>query len=210
MSNRFFFLGNLQRLDRYGDFARGTIDLGDPGVELVANCKTLDALLGALARQVAPAHKRRGAVVANHHVNAGSLNLLDHTGDNLAALDRVAGVHRILAKLLNAQADPLFVDVDIQHLGLNHLAFGVFGKQFFARLAPVDVGQMHHPVDVAIQANEQTKLGNVLDFALDDRPHGAGLCKGFPRIVEALFQAQRNAPLDRVDFQHLHFDFLGS
>ena len=34
------------------------------------------------------------------------------------------------------------------------------------------------------------------------------LGEGFPRILQGLLEAERNAALDRIDFQHLHVDFL--
>ena len=68
---------------------------------------------------------------------------------------------------------------------------------------------MHHAVDVAVEAEEQAELGLVLDLALD---HGAGrilLDEHLPRIAHGLLEAERDAALDRIDFEDLHLDLLG-
>jgi hypothetical protein len=39
-------------------------------------------------------------------------------------------------------------------------------------------------------------------------PTGMLLDEGFPRIAHGLLEAERDAALGGIDFQHLHFDFL--
>ena len=67
---------------------------------------------------------------------------------------------------------------------------------------------MDHAVDVGVETDEQTELGDVLDLAFDDRADRELLGEGRPRIVEALLETKRDAALHRIDFQHHHFDFL--
>ena len=58
------------------------------------------------------------------------------------------------------------------------------------------------------RADEQAELGDVLDLAFD---HGAGRMRvgeAFPRIVLALLEAEADAALVGIDFQHHHLDFL--
>ena len=67
---------------------------------------------------------------------------------------------------------------------------------------------MDHAVDIAIQADEQTELGRVLDFALDDAAHRVLFCKGVPGVRLCLLEAQRDAALFGIDFQNDDIDFL--
>src|SRR3984957_6617510 len=67
---------------------------------------------------------------------------------------------------------------------------------------------MDHAVDVALEPEEQTELGLVLDLAFDRRSHRELFDEHFPRIAHGLLEAERNPALDRIDFQNLHFDFL--
>jgi hypothetical protein len=67
---------------------------------------------------------------------------------------------------------------------------------------------MDHAVHVAVEADEQTKFGLVLDFAFDVGADGMLLGEGFPRILQGLLETERNAALDRIDFQNLNVDFL--
>src|SRR4029077_319423 len=62
----------------------------------------------------------------------------------------------------------------------------------------------------AVEAEEQAELGLVLDLAFDLRAGRIFLQEHFPRIAHGLLQSERNAALDRIDFQHLHFDLLRS
>ena len=49
---------------------------------------------------------------------------------------------------------------------------------------------MSHAVDVAVETDKQTKLGNVLDLAFDFNADREGVHEGRPRVFEALLQAQ--------------------
>ena len=68
---------------------------------------------------------------------------------------------------------------------------------------------MDHAVDIAFEADEQAELGLVLDLALDLRADRMGAREGFPRILERLLEAERDAALGRIDLEHHHVDFLG-
>ncbi len=66
---------------------------------------------------------------------------------------------------------------------------------------------MHHAVDVAVETDEQTELGDRLDLAFDLGARRMGDRKALPRIFHALLEAEADAPLVGIDFQHLDFDF---
>ncbi len=116
--------------------------------------------------------------------------------------------HRVAGKLLDAERNALLLDIDVENGRLHHVALLVFVDDLLARTLPVEIGEMDHAVHVAVEAEEQTELGLVLDLAFDDRSGRILLDEDFPRIAHGLLETERNAALDRVDFQDLHFDFL--
>src|SRR6202042_577914 len=60
----------------------------------------------------------------------------------------------------------------------------------------------------ALESEEQAELGLVLDFAFDRGTDRELLHENFPGIAHGLLETERNAALDRIDFQNLHLDFL--
>ena len=67
---------------------------------------------------------------------------------------------------------------------------------------------MDHAVDLLVEADEQPKLGDVLDFALDLGPDREFLQEVGPRIGHTLLQAQTDAPLVAVDIEDHDLHFL--
>ena len=201
-------LRDLQRLDRHGDAAAVLVEADDGGVHLVADIEALGPLLGAVARQV-------GALDEGGDVGVGQLDLdavvLDrqHLAGDLAALAHLAdGIERVAADLLDAEADALLGGIDVEHHGFDRVALLVVLDGLVARLVPVEVGQVHHAVDAAIEADEQAELGDVADRALHLRPFRVRGEEDLPRIVLRLLEAERDAPLLGIDLQDLHVHLL--
>ncbi len=67
---------------------------------------------------------------------------------------------------------------------------------------------MHHAVNVAVETEKEAELGLILDLALDNAAGRIFLDEDLPRIAHGLLQAKRDTPLDRIDFENLHVDFL--
>ena len=114
----------------------------------------------------------------------------------------------IALELLDAERDALLLDVDVEHLGLDLVALLVLLDHLLAGTLPVEIGEMHHAVDVAVEAEEQAELGLVLDLALDQAAGRILLDEHLPRIAHGLLEAERDAALDRIDLEHLHLDLL--
>ena len=114
----------------------------------------------------------------------------------------------IAADLLDAERDALLLDVDVEHLRLDLVAAIVVLDRLLARTVPVEVGEVDHAVDVAVEADEQAELGLVLDLALDRRADRILRGEGLPRIGERLLEAERDAPLHRIDLEDHHLDLL--
>src|SRR3546814_5738102 len=74
--------------------------------------------------------------------------------------------------------------------------------------SPCDVRNVDHAIDVAVETNEQAEFGGVLDFAFDHAANRVTVSKAVPRIGLCLLEAQRNAALVFVHFQHHDVDFL--
>ena len=58
------------------------------------------------------------------------------------------------AELLDAERDALLVDIDIEHLDLDGIAFLEVLDDLFAGLVPIEVGEMDHAVDLPVEADE--------------------------------------------------------
>ena len=117
-------------------------------------------------------------------------------------------LERVRRQLLDAEADALLIGVGLQHHGLDRVTLLEFGKGFFAGLGPVDVGQMHHAVDAAVETDKQTELGDVANLTFDDGASLVAPGEHNPRILLGLLQAKRDTALVGIDLKHLHFNLL--
>src|SRR5262245_7940468 len=207
----FLLLRHFQRLDRHRHLSRTTIELRHAGIDLLADGEALGPLLGAVAGKLGTLDEGGEVGADDLHVDAGLLHLGDLGGDDRALLEVAGGAglgEGVALELLDAERDALLLDVDVEHLGAHHVALLVLVDDLLARAFPVEVRQVHHAVDVAVEAEEQAELGLVLDLALD---HAAGrmlLEKHLPRIAHGLLEAERDAALDRIDLEHLHLHLL--
>ena len=208
VGHRLLLLVELTRLDRQHHPARGPVDVGDLGVELVADGVAVGTLLGAVAGKLRLADEARDAVL-HRDVDAVVLDAGHDDGDHVALLgDRAHLLERIVGQLLDAERDALLVHVDVEDLDLDLVALLVVADRLVAGLVPRQVAQMHHAVDVAGQADEQAELGDVADLALELGAARVLLGEALPRIGHALLEAERDAALGHVDVQHHHFDLL--
>src|SRR5262249_45953279 len=142
------------------------------------------------------------------HLDAAFLHLQHLAGHHRTLLEVAGSIHRVALELLDAEGDALLLDVDVEHLGLDLVALLVLVDHLLAWPLPVEVGETHHAVDVAVEAKEETELGLVLDLALK---HGAGrifLDEDLPRIAHGLLEAERDTALDRIDLEDLHVHLL--
>src|SRR3979490_2063854 len=201
-------LGDFQRLDRDLHLAGLLVELDHPRIDLFADRETLGALIGALARQFGPLDEGGEVGAGDLNFDAGFLHLEHFAGHDRALLDVAWLGERIAFELLDAERDALLLDIDIEHHGLDHVALLEVVDHLLARKLPVEIGQMDHAVDVALEPEEQTELGLVLDLALDRRSDREFFDEHFPGIAHGLLEAERDPAFDRIDFENLHFDFL--
>src|SRR6185437_13747277 len=196
------------RLDRQRHLARRLVDRGDLGVDLFAHGEPVGPLFGAVARQFSLSDEARHAVT-DRALDAAVDNSCHRSGDDIALLVRgEVGFERIGLELRDAERDAVLFDVDVQDAYFDRVALVVCLDRLFSRLVPVEVGEVDHAVDLAGQADEQAELGDVLDLALELGPGRIFLPEAFPGILHALFEAEGNAALRRIDIQHHHLDLL--
>src|SRR3984957_7480 len=200
--------GDFQCLDRDLHLAGLLVELDHPRIDLFADGETLGALIGALTRQFGPLDEGGEVGTGDLHLDAAFLHLEHFAGHDRALLDVARLGERIAFELLDTKRDALLFDIDIEHHGLDHVALLEVVDHLLARKLPVEIGQMDHAVDVALEAQEKSELGLVLDLAFDRRSDREFFDEHFPGIAHGLLEAKRDPALDRIDFENLHFDFL--
>src|SRR5579871_5444761 len=208
LGDRLFLLGDLKRLDRNRHLAALAVGHGHARIDLLAAGEAVGALIGAIARKLRALDEGAEIRADDLCLQARVLHVGDFEGDDRAFLEVARLRMRIARKLLDAERDALLLDIDVEHRGFDVIALLVFLDHLLARPVPVEVGEMHHAVDVAVEAEEEAELGLVLDLAFDRRAHRMLLGEGLPWIGQGLLEAERNPALDRIDFEHGDFDFL--
>src|SRR3981189_2292817 len=200
--------GDFQRLDRDLHLAGLLVELDHPRIDLFADGEALGALIGTLARQFGPLDEGGEFGAGNPDLDATFLHLEYFAGHDRALLDVARLGERIALELLDAERDALLLDIDVEHHGLDHVALLEVVDHLLARKLPVEIRQMDHAVDIALEPEEQAELGLVLDLAFDRRSDREIFDDPFPGIAHVLLEAERNPALDRIDLENLHFDFL--
>src|SRR5688572_4385281 len=215
LRDRLLFLGDLQRFHREIRLLRA-VEADHHRIELLADLEALGALLVAVAAKVGALDEAGRSAVADLDLEPSVAHFEDRNGDRLALGDAAARSrrsrrrHAAALELLDAEADALLLDVDVKHLRLDGFALVMELQGFLARHAPGDVRHVDHPVDVAIEADEQPELGRILDLALDRRPNRVLGGEIGPRVRLRLLEAERNPALLLVDLEHLDVHFLRS
>src|SRR5450759_2182506 len=208
LRDRLLLLGDFQRLDRDLHLAGLLVELDHPRIYLFAYGETLSPLIGTLARHFRSLDEGGEIGTRFLHLDAAFLHLKYFTGHDCALLDVARLGERVALELLDAERDALLLDIDIEHHGLDHVALLEVVDHLLARKLPVEIGQMDHAVDVALEPEEQAELGLVLDLAFDRRSDREFFDEHFPGIAHGLLETERNPALDRIDFENMHFDFL--
>src|SRR5579875_212089 len=209
LRHRLLVLVDLARLDGQRRLAATAVESGDLGVDLLADGEAVGALLGAVARQLRLADETLHAA-CQRHFDAAVRNRRNRAGGDVALLDaRGLGSRSGLGlQLLDAERNALLFDIDVEHAHPHRVALLVGLDRFLARFLPVEVGEMHHAVDVTGQADEDAEFRDVLDLALEVGADRILLLEALPRVGQALLEAERDAALLRIDVQHHDLDLL--
>src|SRR5438477_5317257 len=208
LRDRLLLFGDFQRLDRDLHLAGLLVELDHPRIDLLADGEAVGALVVAVAREFGALDEGGEVGARDLDLDAAFLDLKHFARDDRALLDVARLGKGIAFELLDAKRDALLLDIDIEHHGFHHVALLVVVDHLLARKLPVEVGQVHHAVDIALEPEEQAELGLVLDLAFDRGANREFLDKHFPGVAHGLLETERNPALDRVDFENLHFHFL--
>ncbi len=101
---------------------RGLVDLDNLGVDLLAGREPIGALLASIARQLGLADDA-WRTIADPHLDAAVEYRGHGAGHHLPFLQLgQASLEGIIGELLDAQADPLLLDIDVEHLGADDVA----------------------------------------------------------------------------------------
>src|SRR6266702_2033930 len=204
----FLLFGDFERLDRHLDLAGLLVELDHAGIDLLADGKAFGALVVAVTGELRALDEGREVGTGDLHLDAALLHFEHFAGHDRTLLDIARLGEWVAFELLDAKRDALLLDVHIEHHGFHHVALLVVVDHLLARKLPVEVGEMDHAVDVAFETQEQTELGLDLDLALDGRTGRVTFDEDLPGVAHGLLETERDAALDGIDFQHLHFDFL--
>src|SRR6478735_12689221 len=208
LGDRLLLLRHFERLDRHLHLVSAAIELDDASVHLLSDGEALRPLLAAIARQFRALDEGREIATDDVHLETSFLHLGHFAGDDRALLEIAGRLHGVAIELLDAEGDALLLDIDVEHPRLHHIALLILLDHLLAGTLPVEVGQVDHAVDVAIEAKEQPELGLVLDFAFDQRAGRIFLDEDLPWIAHGLLEAERNSALDRIHLEDLHIHLL--
>jgi len=208
LRNRHLLLGKLELLDRDRDAAGCLVDADNRGIDLVADVEALRPLLGTVSRQIGPLDEGRHIGADDLHLDAVVLNGDDLAGDRITLLVAADHIERVTLELLDAKRDALLGRVNVEHHGFNHVALLVLLDDLFARTVPVEVREVDHAVDTAVEADEQSKLSDVADRALDDAALRVLGKERLPGILLGLLEAEADPPLLGVDLEDLDLHLL--
>src|SRR3981189_396150 len=160
----FLLFGDFQRLDRDLALSGLLVELDHPRIDLFAARETLGALIVAITGEFRPLDEGVEVGAGDLDLDAAFLDLEYFAGHDRALLDVARLGERIALELLDAERDALLLDIDIEHHGLDHVALLEVVDHLLARKLPVEIRQMDHAVDIALEPEEQAELGLVLDL----------------------------------------------
>src|SRR5690606_23427723 len=167
LCDSFLFFGNFQSLDRNLQLTGLLVEGDDASVDLLTNRKALRTLFVTITRQIRTADEAVEVVIdqtnfqttiGNSGYFAGYHGILAQFTRSCCFTDLVAG------KLLDAERDAFLLNVNVENDCLNDFTLVVLFDDLFAWAVPVKIGKVNHTVDIAVEADEQTEFGLVLNF----------------------------------------------
>src|SRR5215510_1409315 len=115
---------------------------------------------------------------------------------------------RILLGLLETEADPLVLRVDVEDHDIDAVALLHDFRRMLHALRPTHIRDMNQPIDARLDFDERAEAGEVADLAGDARADRVLERQHHPRILLCLFHAERDLLLVRIDLEDDGFDRL--
>ena len=185
----------VHRQHHHGQFV-ALFELGD---HLVA---------GPVPRQIRQMHQTVDAALdadENAEVGDGA----DAPGDDIAFLVRGSEfLPRIGRALLHAERHASAFRVDVQHHDFHLVADMADLAGVDVAVGPVHLRQMHQALDAFLDFHERAVVGDVGDLAEQAAADRLAARQVQPRVLAELLQAERDAALFTVEFQHPRLDFV--
>src|SRR6476469_3171514 len=125
--------------------------------------------------------------------------------------DRMTVCHHfpgIGGELLDAGREALIFDVHAKHSGFDDVALFIQFRWVFDLLGPVQIGNMHKPVNTFFDADKNPEVGDVAHRSFDNTVDGIFFLRGFPRIRHDLFEPEGNSSVTSIDIKYHHFYLL--
>src|SRR5258708_4761357 len=189
--------------DAQHDGGMGGSDLEDASIEIHPLvhyvCRAVDHL--AVERQMRDGHEALD-VVADVDDDA----LVHETHDLRAHLgaDRIGladAEPRILFRLLEAEADPLVLGVDVQNHHVDRVSLLHHLRRMLHALRPAHVGDVNETVDAGLDLHERAEAGEIAHLAADAGAHRILERQHHPGILLRLLHAERDLLLVRIDLE---------
>src|SRR6185369_7778715 len=198
---RLRFLGVVLGLDRQIDAAVLAVDVDDHRGDRIAFLQVRADVLDAVARDFRRAKVALDVAVERDH-RALAVQRFHGPLDDVALVvgGDIVG-ERIAVELLDAERDPLALDVDREHHRLDVRALLVVAHGDFARLRPRQIGEMNETVYAAGQPDEDAEVGDRLDLAGDLVALLVVHREVVPRVRHALLHAERDPAALLVDLE---------
>src|SRR3954454_3131170 len=114
----------------------------------------------------------------------------------------------IFLRLLQAEGNPTFVGIHLQHLHVHIRARRDDLRRRHVFLHPTHLADMHQAFDARLQFHEGAVIGDVGDLAAELRAHRIFGGDTFPRICHQLLHTETDALRIGVDLDDLYRDGL--
>src|SRR5262245_52240108 len=190
-----------ERLHRQRDLTVLRVDVDDLDVDRLALAHDVARVLHALVLELGDVDQTLDARLdLDEGAEVGDLrDLAVHAAAHRGALgERVPGIR---LELLDAEAEPLVLDVDVENDGLDLVTLLEHLARVLDALGPADVGDVHEAVHALLDADEDAEVGDVADLALDDGADRVLVLEERPGVLLDLLHAERDALGLRIDVQ---------
>src|SRR5262249_27792805 len=108
-------------------------------------------------------------------------------------------------KLLDSQLQPALFGIHFKHLRLDRLPNLEYILRMIDAFFRADVADMNHALETFGKLNEGAEIRQTRNRSFDLGADGKLAGGVRPRIAESLFEAERDAPLGRVNRQNYRF-----
>src|SRR5512138_42131 len=196
----------VERLDRERDLALLQVHVDDLDLDLVPLLHDVAGVLDPLVLHLGDVDEPLDAgLELDEGAEVGDLRdlALELGADRVALRQRGPRIGR---ELLDAEAEPLVLDVDVEDDRLDHVTLLELLARVLDPLGPGDVGDVHEPVDPLLDADEDAEVGHVADLAADDGADRVLVLEERPRVGLDLLHAEADPLRLRVDVEDDRLD----